>query len=212
MSGVYLGSDSARLYLGDIPISTGEAVLTTKTITTNGTYAASSDNADGYSSVTVNVPAQMVTPNYVVDANVPYGGYGQKVIANLLIQDETALNSRMTSWDRKYSTYYEYEDQIGAYGGYTWATPITYSSVKLWVGRYEYQNKTLTITVQTCDENGNWTDVEDFDITPSTPYPLNVFECTLPSAPIYGVRWIHKNGSYKDSGNNFCFFGMKLYQ
>lgn len=32
-----------------------EKVLTTKSITANGTYAASSDNADGYSSVTVNV-------------------------------------------------------------------------------------------------------------------------------------------------------------
>ena len=31
------------------------AILTTKTITQNGTYAASSDNVDGYSSVTVNV-------------------------------------------------------------------------------------------------------------------------------------------------------------
>ena len=30
-------------------------VLTTKTVTANGTYNASSDNADGYSSVTVNV-------------------------------------------------------------------------------------------------------------------------------------------------------------
>lgn len=34
----------------------GSATLTTKTITTNGTYNASDDSADGYSSVTVNVP------------------------------------------------------------------------------------------------------------------------------------------------------------
>jgi hypothetical protein len=34
----------------------GDAVLTTKTITVNGTYAASADNADGFSAVTVNVP------------------------------------------------------------------------------------------------------------------------------------------------------------
>lgn len=36
-------------------IQTG-GVLTTKTITTNGTYNASNDNADGYSEITVNVP------------------------------------------------------------------------------------------------------------------------------------------------------------
>lgn len=35
----------------------GSAVLGSKTVTANGTYNASSDNYDGYSSVTVNVPA-----------------------------------------------------------------------------------------------------------------------------------------------------------
>lgn len=35
----------------------GGSTLITKSITANGTYNASSDNADGYSSVTVNVPA-----------------------------------------------------------------------------------------------------------------------------------------------------------
>lgn len=41
----------------DITITdvTASATLTTKSITANGTYNASSDNADGYSSVTVNV-------------------------------------------------------------------------------------------------------------------------------------------------------------
>lgn len=34
----------------------GSATLITKTITANGTYSAEDDNADGYSSVTVNVP------------------------------------------------------------------------------------------------------------------------------------------------------------
>jgi hypothetical protein len=33
----------------------GEAVLITKSITQNGTFRASTDNADGFSSVTVNV-------------------------------------------------------------------------------------------------------------------------------------------------------------
>lgn len=36
----------------------GSATLTTKTISANGTYSASDDSADGYSSVTVNVPSQ----------------------------------------------------------------------------------------------------------------------------------------------------------
>ena len=44
---------------GQRVLGTGQTTpnLTTKTISANGTYSASSDNADGYSEVTVNVPA-----------------------------------------------------------------------------------------------------------------------------------------------------------
>ena len=41
--------------------STSSATLITKTITENGTYNASSDGADGYSQVTVNVPSSAVS-------------------------------------------------------------------------------------------------------------------------------------------------------
>lgn len=47
--------------IGTIP-SGGGSTLITKSITSNGTYNASSDDADGYSSVTVNVQAQTPTP------------------------------------------------------------------------------------------------------------------------------------------------------
>ena len=55
MDRMYLGSNPAKLYFNGELLTTG-SVLTTKTITANGTYAASTDNVDGYSSVTVNVP------------------------------------------------------------------------------------------------------------------------------------------------------------
>ena len=42
-------------------INFDEAILTSKTITQNGTYNASSDSADGYSSVTVNVSGSLPT-------------------------------------------------------------------------------------------------------------------------------------------------------
>lgn len=42
--------------------ASGGATLTTKSITVNGIYNASSDNADGYSSVTVNVPQSVGDP------------------------------------------------------------------------------------------------------------------------------------------------------
>lgn len=54
---VNLGSASPKIYLGDTLISgDSETVLISRSITENGTYNASSDGADGYSSVTVNVP------------------------------------------------------------------------------------------------------------------------------------------------------------
>lgn len=43
-----------------VDVSGGGAVLTTKNISANGTYNASSDSADGYSQVTVAVPASAV--------------------------------------------------------------------------------------------------------------------------------------------------------
>lgn len=48
---VRAGEDLIGSFTVDVP-----ANVTTKTITTNGTYNASSDNVDGYSTVTVNVP------------------------------------------------------------------------------------------------------------------------------------------------------------
>ena len=54
--------NSANLATAINSISTGSSAnLETKTITSNGTYNASSDSLDGYSSVTVNVPTTTIT-------------------------------------------------------------------------------------------------------------------------------------------------------
>ena len=54
--------NSANLATAINSISTGSSAnLGTKTITSNGTYNASSDSLDGYSSVTVNVPTATIT-------------------------------------------------------------------------------------------------------------------------------------------------------
>ena len=47
--------DVTNYATADVNVSGGSSTLITKTITANGTYNASSDNADGYSQVTVNV-------------------------------------------------------------------------------------------------------------------------------------------------------------
>lgn len=51
----------------------GGAVLGTKTITENGTYNASADSLDGYSSVTVNVPATGITPDQMAQRSLLTG-------------------------------------------------------------------------------------------------------------------------------------------
>ena len=189
-----------------------EPVLITKSVTANGTYNASSDSADGYSAVTVAVPPTfMLTPS-VVNAAANFGSHGGKVAENLTITDEETLNTRMSGgWDSQYAATYDMEYQIGAYGGYKWDTPFVLSSAKFWIGKYVQQNQTLIITVQVRNANDEWVDVQDFNVSADIPYPVNVFECQLPSTPIYGVRWIHKKEPQKTSANTITFFGMKLY-
>ena len=60
--------------------------LITKSITANGTYNASGDNADGYSSVTVAVPSKLVTGTFTgsttgaaMSVTIPYTGSGYPV-------------------------------------------------------------------------------------------------------------------------------------
>lgn len=55
----------------------GDAVLKQKTVTQNGTYNASSDSADGYSKVTVNVPASAVDSG---TKNITENGADQDVV------------------------------------------------------------------------------------------------------------------------------------
>lgn len=80
---------TAKLTLDQMPaeiasIETGsgeEPVLKTKTITANGTYRASSDNADGYSSVTVNV------------ASSGGSGFWSEDLVEAIIVDRTTVES-----------------------------------------------------------------------------------------------------------------------
>ena len=74
--------------------SGGGSTLITKSITANGTYAASSDNADGYSSVTVAVPSKLVTGTFTgeiagaaMDITLDYSGNGYPVAALIYPSD-----------------------------------------------------------------------------------------------------------------------------
>lgn len=71
--------------IGNIPTGGGGSTLITKSISANGTYAASSDNADGYSSVTVNVPMLYVKAGqYTVAESWESGKTGKEMITDAL--------------------------------------------------------------------------------------------------------------------------------
>ncbi len=58
----YFTTTSAHTIKVELLEFTGDAtILSSKSVTANGTYSASSDNADGYASVTVNVPSSSPT-------------------------------------------------------------------------------------------------------------------------------------------------------
>ena len=67
----------------------GSATLITKSITANGTYNASSDNADGYSSVTVNVGGS--TP--ITKKDVNFYDYDGTLLHSYTAQEASALTA-----------------------------------------------------------------------------------------------------------------------
>lgn len=72
--------------IGDINTS-GLATLITKSISANGVYEASDDNANGYSEVSVNVPSKHVrgtftgTASGAMNVSIPYTGNGYPILA-----------------------------------------------------------------------------------------------------------------------------------
>lgn len=97
-----------------INVSGGSSTLVTKTITENGTYNASSDNADGYSSVEVNVSgtggitptgSQTFTSNGTYDVtniaqaivNVAEGGSIENIeMGTVVLTDEDVTNKKFS--------------------------------------------------------------------------------------------------------------------
>ena len=78
----------------------GGATLTTKTITTNGTYNASSDSADGYSQVTVNVSGGASDNDLLYHFDGDFKNYGSFPTA---WQNKTSLS--ISDEQSKFGTY-----------------------------------------------------------------------------------------------------------
>lgn len=125
-----LGDDKGSVVSArEIAKSGGSAVLIQKTITDNGTFAAADDNADGYSSVTVDVP--QFPGSSIEFQNIEWNAgkraymatkavvHGSRILANMLSQyfpgaisalaDVTAANFRFAdaiTYIEPYAAYY----------------------------------------------------------------------------------------------------------
>ena len=94
-------ADTVDLYLGDKKISD---TIIPKTITENGTYDASADNADGYNPVTVNVPVvtktiipKTITANGTYDASADSADGYDPVTVDIPIVTKTIIPKTITA-------------------------------------------------------------------------------------------------------------------
>ena len=209
-------------------VSNGQLVAqTSRAITQNGTYDTTENNevtvsvsggggGNLYTNGQFYISAEQITDvsdfTLLYNSNVKFGNNGQKVAARLAITDESAHSTLQAGgWNANGMAYYDAENLIGAYGGYDFGEAIDIQKAKFWLNRYSNQNKTLISTVEYLDENGNWNEIRDLEITSNMSYPSYVFEVIV-NRSIYGIRWIHKKEPKKSSNNNLTFAGMSVYR
>lgn len=198
------------------------------TIESNGVYSPPT-GFDGFAAVEVDVSLENSYTNGQVypleeqitdvsgftllyNSSISFGNNGQKVAARLAITDESEHSALQSGgWSANGMAYYDSEYLIGAYGGYDFGEAIFIQKAKFWLNRYSGQNLTLIATVEYLDENENWNEIEDLDITAIMSYPSYVFEVPV-NRSVYGIRWIHKKTPNKSPGNNITFAGMSVYR
>lgn len=131
----------------------GSSTLTTKTITLNGTYLASDDNADGYSSITVNVQggASMseVQNTYGTEIVVTSGSNSTPSVPSHAIYWEFEDNTNLTE------TVYYPNSFVG--NAITATTPTTYNNKTVTLAQLDG----VTWYSYTPTPSGNWTTVYD---------------------------------------------------
>ena len=108
------GIDVSTYSTVNVAVPSSSPTLITKTITANGTYNASSDSADGYSSVTVNVSggsSNFIQGTFtageagsVQTITLPYSGNGFIKCLSIFVADG-AYNSSETDWWNVIHTY-----------------------------------------------------------------------------------------------------------
>ena len=125
--------------IGNISSGFVEPDLTTKNITANGTYNASSDNADGYSSVTVDVEPDLTTKN--ITANGTYNASSDNVDGYSSVIVNVPITSGTTIPTKDYSTNaLKYCDLTDCHGNLT----IIYGCIDLGSLTWTYNTSTAT--------------------------------------------------------------------
>ena len=172
------------LYHSTGTIPPEQPTLITKTVTSNGTYDADDDNADGYSSVTVNVSSgpeptiisKTITENGVYNSQDDNADGYSTVEVNIEIPEpvEPDLDSKTVTSN---GTYLASDDELDGY-----------SSVTVNVPESSFTTKTIT-------SNGTYQASSD-DVDGYSSVTVNVSSSTLTT------KTITSNGSYSASSDN----------
>ena len=191
----------------------GSATLGTKTITSNATYNASSDNLDGYSSVTVNVPTGTAKSSSDLTANnltvtAPAGLYSSDASKTLTDANLTAGNIKKDVTIFGVTGSYE----GGGGGGASYATGTFTPSSNITSKSFDIGDSSYNHFILYAAENSDSQGVRalravicDFSKTNSN---LLVFMTNNSGAGVtgsyYTTGWVTKSGStvtYNNSSN-----------
>jgi len=139
-------SDNPNVILKKITVNVPQSTFTTKSITSNGTYNASDDGYNGYSSVTVNVPPpnllleKSITSNGTYSASSDgYDGYSSVVVnvsPNVTTKSSTVSfegfsqpsnNNQTTGLQNKY--FYAFTSGYDGYSTFVYSLKIQYITI-----------------------------------------------------------------------------------
>lgn len=157
---------AGRWLEGDITltdVSAASPTLITKNINVNGTYNASSDSADGFSQVVVNVPTG-ITPTGTKQINITQNGTTTEDVTNYASAQITVNVSGGTPSATRHTLYFEYEDEttetVYAYYDDTLISPAIMATTPT-----THNNKTVT--------SAQLDGVEWYSYDPTSTIPLN---------------------------------------
>lgn len=164
-------------------VSSSGATLITKTITTNGTYDADDDSADGFSSVTVNVPSANLTTK-TVTTNGTYNASGDNADGYSSVTVNVSSSANLTTKTiTTNGTYRASTDNVDGYSEITvnvsggGSVPATQHVVHL-----EFTDETNT--------NVNvYYDDSSFSSIITSSKPTTYGQKTIESAQLDGVQW-----------------------